>query len=206
MAKIANRATGLNGAIIGSGARTGRSPALPRWYALSDVERLEDPGALLANLPAHAAVILRHTDPVRRAVLARRIVPLAHRRHIRVLIAGDARLAARVGADGVHLSEREARRGPLRLRQPGWIVTAAAHSRRALVLAARAGADAALLSPVFATPSHPSAKPLGLLRFFRLARQSSVPVIALGGITAAHLAALRQGPVWGVAAIGLWRD
>ena len=55
-------------------------------------------------------------------------------------------------------------------------------------------ADALVLSPVFATRSHPGAPPLGPLRFRLLARQARVPVIALGGMTARRAAAL--GAAW----------
>jgi thiamine-phosphate pyrophosphorylase len=39
-----------------------------------------------------------------------------------------------------------------------------------------------LLSPVFATRSHPGSTVLGAAKFRLLARQSRVPVIALGGM------------------------
>jgi thiamine-phosphate pyrophosphorylase len=45
-------------------------------------------------------------------------------------------------------------------------------------------ADAVVLSPVFATRSHPGATPLGPLRFRLLARRAGLPVIALGGMDA----------------------
>jgi thiamine-phosphate pyrophosphorylase len=57
---------------------------------------------------------------------------------------------------------------------------ATAHSLRELARARRA--DAALLSPVFPTRSHPGGKVLGPLRFRLLAQRSPVPVIALGGL------------------------
>jgi thiamine-phosphate pyrophosphorylase len=60
-----------------------------------------------------------------------------------------------------------------------------------LGLAARLGADAALLSPVFATRSHPGGATLGPVRFRLLARQAALPVIALGGMDARRARALR---------------
>ena len=81
------------------------------------------------------------------------------------------------------------------------LITAAAHGSRALRAAARAGVDAAVLSPVFATASHPDARPLGPLRFRRLADQCGVPVYALGGVTAATAKALKNSGAVGIAAI-----
>ena len=62
------------------------------------------------------------------------------------------------------------------------------HSLRELRRAARA--DAVLLSPVFATRSHPGGKVLGPLRWHAIAAHSRVPVIALGGIDARRAARL----------------
>ena len=59
-----------------------------------------------------------------------------------------------------------------------------------IATAARARADAVLLSPVFATRSHPGGRALGPLRFLMLARQSPLPVIALGGMTRQRAARL----------------
>ena len=44
-------------------------------------------------------------------------------------------------------------------------------------------ADLFIVAPVFATATHPEARPLGPLRFGLLARQLPGPVAALGGIT-----------------------
>lgn len=60
---------------------------------------------------------------------------------------------------------------------------ATAHDREELLAAWAAGADGVFLSPVFATRSHPGASPLGVTRFFQLAAQVDIPVIALGGMT-----------------------
>jgi thiamine-phosphate pyrophosphorylase len=59
-----------------------------------------------------------------------------------------------------------------------------------LGLAARLGADAALLSPVFPTATHPGGEVLGPVRFQLLARQSKLPIIALGGMTKSRAHAL----------------
>jgi thiamine-phosphate pyrophosphorylase len=56
------------------------------------------------------------------------------------------------------------------------------HDRRELRHAERAGVDTVFLSPLFATRSHPGIKPLGAVRFAALARSTSVPVMALGGV------------------------
>ena len=61
---------------------------------------------------------------------------------------------------------------------------ATAHSLGEIAAANRARADAVLLSPAFATRSHPGTAALGPLRFRRLAAHAAMPVIALGGMNA----------------------
>ena len=65
-----------------------------------------------------------------------------------------------------------------------------------LAEAVAAQADGIFLSPVFATASHPGADTLGAAGFHALARDSSVPVIALGGMNAARARELAW-PRWG---------
>jgi thiamine-phosphate pyrophosphorylase len=172
---------------------------------MTDSRRLADPAAAIAGLPRGSAVILRHYEDPAREALGRRLLELSRGAGVRLLVAGDARLAVRLRADGLHLPEWMARRGTAawrRWRQPGWLVTAAAHSPAALWRAARAGADAALLAPVFATASHPRAEPLGVLRFAAWCRRAPLPVYALGGVTAATAPRLAAGGAAGIAAIG----
>ena len=171
---------------------------------MTDRVRLPDPEAALARLPRGSAVFVRHGDAAERERLARRLAVDCRRLGLRLIIAGDARLAATVRADGLHLPEKMLRhggRGWRLLRRPGWLVTAAAHSPAALCAASRAGVDAVLLSPVFPTASHPGAAALGSLRFAALVRQCPIPVYALGGVTAATAARLAGSGAAGFAAI-----
>jgi thiamine-phosphate pyrophosphorylase len=172
---------------------------------MTDAARLADPAPAIVGLPRGGAVILRHYDDPNREALARSLLKLTRPAGIRLLIAGDARLARRLGADGLHLPERMARRGRTHWRawrRPGWLITAAAHSPAALWRAGKAGADAALLSPVFATASHPGTRALGALRFAAWCGRAPLAVYALGGITAETARRLGPGPAAGIAAIG----
>jgi thiamine monophosphate synthase len=120
------------------------------------------------------------------------------------------RLALQIGADGLHLPEWMLMRGDSLVhravrpanRRPGFIVTAACHSLSALRAAGRLGADAAVLAPVFATPSHPENPALGAVRFTRLTRAATVPVYALGGIGTRTVRRLQGTGAVGVAGIG----
>jgi thiamine-phosphate pyrophosphorylase len=139
-----------------------------------------------------------------RPALARRLRRLTKDRGLRLLVAADARLACAIGADGFHLPEAAACSGNRtwrRWRRPGWLVTAAAHSPRAMFASAALAVDAVLLSPVFSTASHPEATPLGALRFARMVRASPLPVYALGGVTAPRMGLIGLSGAVGVAGI-----
>jgi len=182
--------------------------SLPQLYLFSDAERLPDPSSLLSLLPRGACVVLRHTDRQSLVSLAQLIIPQARKLGLKVIVAGDIRLALQVGANGTHLSEATARcrRPRTKTAKRGFFITAAAHTRMAIWRARQAGADLIFLSPVFETKSHPGARRLGALRFAVLARTSQTPIIALGGITQSSATRLALGPAYGLAAIGAWRN
>ncbi|PHS78951.1 MAG: thiamine phosphate synthase [Rhodospirillaceae bacterium] len=201
MKKLAKLAAPLNW-------RHEKNRAIPHFYVMTCQDRLPDPHSILDVLPKGAAIILRNTDAKELEQLARAVLPAAHRNGLKVLLANDVRLAIKLGADGVHLSEHNARRGALTnvSHKPGFLVSAAAHSKRALWWAKKANADVVLLSPVFATQSHVNAKTLGVLRTLRLARGCSLKSIVLGGITPLSAHRLKHTCIYGLAAIGAWQD
>ena len=177
-------------------------PGVPRLWLLGDPARLPDPRAAAARLPRGAAVLARGLAPEVLAGLA----ALARRRGLRLVVAGDGRLALRHGA-GLHAPDRRGTAGLLpfllarRARRGGLVLTVAAHGRAGIARGRRLGAAALLLSPAFPTASHPGAPALGPLRWAALARRAGRPVLALGGVGPGNAARL---PHWaaGFAAIG----
>lgn len=160
---------------------------LPALWLISDARndiRLE---RALAHLPRGSGFIYRHYHLLDAERYARfRALRRIAKAHGHVVILADSALTAREwGADGVYGSPRS-----LYPRRRDLLHLATAHNLAELGLAARLGADAALLSPVFPTATHPGGKVLGSVRFQMLARQSRLPVIALGGMTKARARAL----------------
>jgi thiamine-phosphate pyrophosphorylase len=172
---------------------------LPGVILMTDERRLPDPLAAAARLPLGSAIILRHYDDPGRAALGRDLIILCRRRGLRLLVAGDWRLAWRLGAHGLHLPQWQVPR--LWTARPGWLITAAAHSHGALNRAARHGVHAALLSPVFPTASHPGGHVLGSLNFAKLTGGAALPVYGLGGITTFGARRLLHSGAVGIAAI-----
>ena len=163
---------------------------------------MADPAALAARLPRGAGVIYRGFGRSESLMEAQQLARVARAEGLVLLIGLDARLAARVGAHGVHLPERLAHLAPrLRRRRPGWIITVAAHNPTALGRAARFGADAALLSAVFPSRSPSAGRPLGVVRFAAMTRKARLPVVALGGIKPGNIRRLCHSGAAGAAAI-----
>jgi thiamine-phosphate pyrophosphorylase len=193
--KLARAAARLN-------AQSGHTE-LPPLIFLTDDERTPDPLPAIAALPRGSLVIVRSRNAKHRRECAHAAARLAQRHGLLLSIAGDTALAAEVAADGLHLSEAETEKaGRYRANDKSRLVTAAAHSARAVLHAHLSGAHAVLLSPVFETQSHADRRPLGLSRLRTIARTSPIPIYALGGIDAENVESLKNIPLAGIAAIG----
>lgn len=173
---------------------------LPVLWLFTDALRLPDPRLAIARLPWRMprhlfGVVFRHDGVEGRAALARALARQCRPLGIALVVAGDARLAAAIGA-GVHL------RGgwPTRhRRRRGTLLTSSAHTAAELQRAQQAGADAIFLSPTFPTQSHPGAPALGAVRWAALARQRRVQgmaesaIHALGGVNGRVIRRLARG-------------
>ncbi|MGE4481113.1 thiamine phosphate synthase [Acidocella sp.] len=168
--------------------RAGGRASLPPLWFFTDETRLADPLPVIRRLPAGlCGVLFRHDSHPARERLAQAVARLCRTRRLPLIIAGDARLAAALGA-GLHLrggaapAHRVAWRGPL---------SASAHDHGQLARARRAGVALVFISPVFPTASHPGAPSLGARGWRCLAaRGGRIKPYALGGITGRRVSAL----------------
>jgi thiamine-phosphate pyrophosphorylase len=153
--------------------------ALPEIWLISDARNDARLESVLLHLPRRSGLVFRHyhLDGVERRKRYDALARIARTRGHLVVLAGTAREARRWGAVGAYGEVGRLAGGPALLR------LATAHSLREIGRAQRIRADAILLSPVFATRSHPGADTLGPTRFRLLARHALLPVIALGGIS-----------------------
>jgi thiamine-phosphate pyrophosphorylase len=182
--------------------RGGGRKGLPALLVFTDPQRTSDLQAAARATPRGGALVYRGFGAPDAEACARGLRAILHARGAKLMVGADAGLAARVGADGVHLPERAAfRAGALKRRRPGWIVTAAAHSPRAARLAAAAGADAAVVSTIFESRSASASPPMGPLRLARLVRGAGLPVYALGGVNDRTAARLKNLQLAGLAAV-----
>ncbi len=163
--------------------------AYPESWLMTD-ERVGDAlWAMLARVPPGSGVIFRHhaTAPAARRALFLRVRRIARARRL-LLLAADPPLPGSAGRHG----------------RVAGAVSWPAHDRGQARAAVRNGARLLLLSPVHATRSHPGATPTGAVRLARMGRDTGLPMIALGGMTARRYRRLRMQGFSGWAAIDAW--
>lgn len=153
--------------------------------------------AALERLPRGAGVVFRHhaTPLAERRRLFARVRRVARRRGLLLVRAGDRTLRGEAGVHGQGGRGNGQKRG---------LLTWPAHDRRQALAGVRAGARLLFVSPVFATRSHPGARPAGPVRAAAIARGLPVTVIALGGMDARRFRRLRALGFDGYAAIDAW--
>ncbi|HEY9553948.1 thiamine phosphate synthase [Allosphingosinicella sp.] len=176
-----------------------RRQPLPHLWMMTDERQGETLWRALYRLPRGAGVVFRHHSlpPRDRRALFQRVRSITRSRGLLLLLAGPPGRARLWGADGSHGLSGPGKSG-VGLR------SAPAHDLPEIRKAERSGADLIILSPVFPTRSHPGARSLGPVRFGLLARQTRLPVIALGGMDAKRARSLAGLGMHGWAAIDAW--
>jgi len=116
------------------------------------------------------------------------------------IVNDDVEAAIRLGAAGVHLGQTD--EGAERALAAGLLLGLSASTRREAAVAEYSGAGYIGAGPVWATPSKPDAAlPIGLEGLEEICQSVSVPVVAIGGITAANAADCIRAGASGVAVI-----
>jgi len=115
-----------------------------------------------------------------------------------LVINSDVDLAREIGADGVHLPKGGV--AAARAVLPRAWISLAAHDDDDVRRAVSEGADAALVSPIFATPGKGPPRGLEAIRAAR-AIAPQLAIYALGGVDESNAAACRAAGATGVAVI-----
>jgi thiamine-phosphate pyrophosphorylase len=188
---------------LGLRARAARGAApIPHLWFFTDPLRTPDPEAGARLLPAGSAVVYRAFGAADARLIACRLRRIARERGLRLLIGADSRLAAEVGADGVHLPQRLMPLAPRLARaHPGWLISAAAHDAAAIRRGSVLGLHALVVSAVFPSRSPSAGRAMGPVRFAALIKGATVPMIALGGVTNKNAPRLLSTDAAGIAAV-----
>jgi len=193
---------------VTSGAR----PGLPRpaLMLVTDSARRPDGGERIGHIVREAVcggvniVQLRekHLSGAQLIDLGRAVRDAIDGRAL-FFVNGDVEAAIALSADGVHLPEDGAAIADVRARVGERVlISRAVHSIDAARRAEREGVDLLQLGTIFETASKPGVQPLGIEGVRAVCAAVRLPVIAIGGISAANAADVLAAGAAGVAAIG----
>lgn len=133
--------------------------------------------------------------------LARRLKPICRGKAL-LLINDRVDVALALEADGVHLPQDGL---PTRIvRQligKHAVLGRSVHDADAAHQAQRDGAEFVIAGTIFKSPSKPGAKPVGVGLISDITKEDSLPVVAIGGITAERVPEVIQAGAAGVAVI-----
>lgn len=180
-----------------------------RLYAVTDRAWAADEDAFLAQVEAAidggaAFVQLRekHLDDKDFLAEAERFVALCRRKGVVSIINDNVEIAAKTGADGVHVGQEDLAAG--RVRQvlgPDKIIGVSAHTVEEALAAQAAGADYLGTGAAFVTGTKTDAKPISRDTIRAICAVVDIPVVAIGGITRDNLPELKGCGLDGVAVV-----
>lgn len=179
---------------------------LPPAATVEDADRLAR-----ALLDAGARVLqLRHKQGSARSLLdvGLRLRALTRGRDAWLVVNDRLDVAQEVGADGVHLGQEDLPIAAARQLAPApFVIGVSTHTLAQARAAADAGADYLGFGPCFATRSKENPWPVvGLAALAEVCRAVPIPVVAIGGITAATIADVARAGAAAAAVIGAIRD
>lgn len=147
---------------------------------------------------------LREKDMDSREFLAEalKMKALCRRCQVPFIINDDVEIAVKCGADGVHVGQDDMAAADVRrIIGPDMILGVSARSAAQAVFAQNSGADYLGVGAVFATETKLDALPVSRAELQKICEAVAVPVVAIGGITAANIAELEGSGVDGVALV-----
>lgn len=186
---------------------------IPRLHVVTDDEvlaRKDFRARALEILEAGGPIVLHLRGP---HATGRRLVELAGALRdpaatfgAKLLVNDRVDVALCLGLDGAHLGHRSLPPAQARgLLGPDRLVGASVHGVKEAVEAARGGADFLFVGALWATPSHPDAKPAGPRLIRDVGATVSVPLLGIGGVTPERVPAILEAGGHGAAVIsGVW--
>jgi len=180
---------------------------LPKIIIIFNDDDFDEKKFLNLKIPKESAFLLRSYKAKGRKKIAKQLLKFCKMKKLKLLIASDIKLAEDINAHGVHFPEYMIKKKNkinwvivknIKLRK-NWIITTAVHSLQAIKNAEFFDIDAALLSPVFSSKSHPNKKNLGINKFSKIVKKTKLPIYALGGINIKNIKSLLRTDIIGYA-------
>lgn len=179
-----------------------------RLYAVTDrtwlgnetlyeqVEKALEGGATLVQLREKE---LPETDVQKEA---EELLELCHRYGVKLILDDDVELAAKVGADGVHIGQSDMELAHAReILGPDKIIGVTAKTVEQAKAAEAGGADYLGSGAVFGSTTKKDAIPMKHELLEEICHSVKIPVVAIGGITAENVLQLKGRGIAGVAVV-----
>ena len=177
-------------------AVTDRAWAADEDAFLAQVEDAVDGGATFVQLRE------KHLNDEAFLAEAERFVALCRRKGVVSIINDNVGIAAKTGADGVHVGQEDLAAGRVRqLLGPDKIIGVSAHTVEEALAAQAAGADYMGTGAAFVTGTKTDAKPISRETIRAICAAVDIPVVAIGGITRDNILELKGCGLDGVAVV-----
>ena len=177
-------------------AVTDRAWAADEDDFLAQVEDAVDGGATFVQLRE------KHLNEEAFLAEAERFVALCRRKGVVSIINDNVGIAAKTGADGVHVGQEDLAAGRVRqLLGPDKIIGVSAHTVEEALAAQAAGADYLGTGAAFVTGTKTDAKPISRETIRAICAAVDIPVVAIGGITRDNILELKGCGLDGVAVV-----
>lgn len=133
---------------------------------------------------------------------AERFVALCRARGVVSIINDNVEVAARAGADGVHIGQEDLEAGRARsILGPDKIIGVSAHNVEEALRAQAAGADYLGVGAAFSSSTKGDARPITRDTIHSITAAVKIPVVAIGGITRNNILQLKGCGLSGVAVV-----
>lgn len=172
--------------------------------------RLQEPLIVLEQALQHGITMFQLREKGHNALtgpayedFARHCQRLCQQYRVPFIINDDVELAIKLGADGIHIGQKDFPVCKIREKIGKMILGVSVHSQDELQIAQQYGADYVGIGPIFATTSKSDANPPSGTAFLQSVRSENreLPIVAIGGINCANAPAVLQAGADGVAVI-----
>ena len=178
-------------------------------YAVTDRSWLKPGEALptvcekvLENGATFLQIREKDLDPEKFLEEAEELKALCAKYKVPFVINDNVEIAAKIGADGVHVGQSDMEAGDVRAKLgPDKIIGVSAQTVEQAILAEKHGADYLGVGAVFPTSSKDDATEVPFETLKAICEAVSIPVIAIGGITEDNVKELAGSGICGIAVV-----
>jgi thiamine-phosphate diphosphorylase len=153
---------------------------------------------------SRATIVQLRAPALSAVVLERELKTLVASASVPVVVSSRCDVAIACDAAGVNLPEGDISVTEARRLVGRRLIGRSVHSVAGAQEAEHAGADYVIFGPVWESATHPGIVPAGLAALAELVRAVGIPVLAIGGVTAARAAEVLESGAAGYAAIRLF--